>query len=135
MGSLFGDFGVVFFWFWCFVLWGVFFVCFVLGQGFFLFVLVWFFFWFRVFGLEFFVWFLFVLFVFLGFFPHVLVSNCAENVRSNALLCFCLRLWGETDGSRIRNTSESVLSFLRLLCHSAHRVSRLELLTKMLLVS
>lgn len=69
------------------------------------------------------------------FFPHVLVSACAKNLGSNALLGFCLQLWGETDGSGIRNTSVSVLLFLKLLHHSAHKVSSLELLSKGLLVS
>lgn len=48
---------------------------------------------------------------------------------------FLPKAWGETEGSEIRNTSVSVLSFLKLLHHSAHRVSSLELLTKGLLVS
>lgn len=47
-------------------------------------------------------------FLVLVFFPHVLVSACAKNLGSNALLSFCLWLWGETDESGIRNTSISL---------------------------
>lgn len=69
-----------------------------------------------------------------GFFCLAVVSVCTKSLRSNALTGFCLWLWGEPDASGIRNTSVSILSFLKLLHHSIHKLSSFKSLSKGLLV-
>jgi len=64
----------------------------------------------------------------------VLVSACSKSLGLNAIIGFCLWLWGETDGSGIGNTSVSILSFLKLLHHSTYKLSSLKTLSKGLLV-
>lgn len=72
-----------------------------------------------------------------GFFSHALVSACTKSLGSNGRaldLQVSACSFGESDGCGIRNTSVSVLSFLKLLHHSTHKLSSLKSLNKGFLV-